>query len=91
MPGDVEVVAVKNQFFGGNIGVAGLLTGADLSDALARLPEGRRYLIPDSCLSGGRFLDGMALGDLPKPVEVVPADGASLRRALEPAADLALK
>ncbi len=91
LPGDVEVVAVKNQFFGGNIGVAGLLTGADLSDALARLPEGRRYLIPDSCLSGGRFLDGMALGDLPKPVEVVPADGASLRRALEPAADLALK
>ncbi len=91
LPGDVEVVAVKNQFFGGNICVAGLLTGADLSDALAQLPDGRRYLIPDSCLSGGKFLDGMALGDLPKPVEVVAADGASLRRALEPAADLALK
>ena len=39
-------------------------------DVLADLPEGRRYLIPDSCLSGGKFLDGMALGDLPRPVEV---------------------
>ncbi|MGA3218200.1 MAG: DUF512 domain-containing protein [Acidimicrobiales bacterium] len=88
LPGDIEVVAVRNEFFGGNIKVAGLLTGADLSAVLARLPEGRRYLLPDSCLSGGRFLDGTALEDLPRPVEVVPADGASLRRALAPVPDL---
>jgi putative radical SAM enzyme (TIGR03279 family) len=81
-PGDVELVAVRNEFFGGNIAVAGLLTGADLSRVLATLPEGRRYLIPDSCLTGGRFLDGASPGDLPRPVEAVPADGASLRRAL---------
>jgi len=85
LPGDIDVVAVRNEFFGGNIAVAGLLTGVDLSRALAGLPEGRRYLIPDSCVSGGKFLDGMSLEDLPRPVEVVPADGASLRRALEPA------
>jgi putative radical SAM enzyme (TIGR03279 family) len=89
LPGDIEVVAVRNEFFGGNIAVAGLLTGVDLSNALAQLPAGRRYLIPDSCLSGGRFLDGMALADLPRPVEAVPANGASLRQALEPALDLA--
>jgi Protein of unknown function (DUF512) len=83
LPGDIDVMAVKNEFFGGNIAVAGLLTGADLSAALAAMPEGRRYLIPDSCVSGGKFLDGMSLGDLPRPVEVVPADGASLRHALE--------
>jgi putative radical SAM enzyme (TIGR03279 family) len=88
--GDVEVVAVRNEFFGGNIAVAGLLTGADFSAALARLPPGGRYLIPDSALSGGKFLDGMAVDDLPRPVEVVPADGASLRRALEPARQPAL-
>jgi len=81
-----EVVAVKNEFFGGNIKVAGLLTGPDISAALARLPAERRYLLPDSCLSGGRFLDGSRPEDLPQPVEVVPADGASLRRALEVAA-----
>ena len=84
LPGDVEIVAVRNEFFGGNTAVAGLLTGADLSNALAGLPKGRRYLIPDSCLSGGRFLDGISLDDLPRPVEPVPADGASLRRALDP-------
>ncbi len=90
LPGDIEVVAVRNEFFGGNIAVAGLLTGADLSAALAGLPEGRRYLVPDSCVSAGRFLDGTALEDLPRPVEVVPADGASLRRALAAVAGLAM-
>jgi NifB/MoaA-like Fe-S oxidoreductase len=87
--GDIEVHPVANGYFGGNIAVAGLLTGEDLAAALARLPEGRRYLVPDSCLSGGRFLDGVALEELPRPVEAVPADGASLRRALEPALALA--
>ena len=83
MPGsDVEVVPVPNEYFGGNIAVSGLMTGTDIGVVLACLPEGRRYLLPDSCLSGGVFLDGTRLEDLPRPVEVVPADGASLRRAL---------
>ena len=43
---------------------------------------GRRYLLPDVCLSGGRFLDGQGLEDLPRQVEVLPADGAALRAAL---------
>jgi hypothetical protein len=80
---DVTVQAVANDFFGGNIGVAGLLTGTDLQRALEAAPAGRRYLLPDACLSEGRFLDGLTLADLPCAVEVVPADGASLRRALD--------
>ncbi|HET9689789.1 MAG TPA: DUF512 domain-containing protein [Acidimicrobiales bacterium] len=79
---DVEVVAVENRFFGGNTAVAGLMTGADLTGVLADAPPGRRYLLPDVCLSGGRFLDGLTPADLPRPVEVVPADGAALRAAL---------
>jgi putative radical SAM enzyme (TIGR03279 family) len=79
---EIEVLAVPNGFFGGNIGVAGLLTGADLSDVLADAAVGRRYLLPDVCLSGGRFLDGLGPEDLPRPVEVIPADGAALRAAL---------
>ncbi len=80
---DVAVRAVANDFFGGNIGVAGLLTGEDLAGALRQVPEGTRYLLPDACLNEGRFLDGLTLADLPRPVEVVPADGASLRAALD--------
>ncbi|MGA9077117.1 MAG: DUF512 domain-containing protein [Acidimicrobiales bacterium] len=80
--GDVETVAVENTFFGGNIGVTGLLTGADLGRALTGVSPDRRVLVPEVCLSNGRFLDGGVPGDLPRAVEFVPADGASLRRAL---------
>ena len=44
-----------------------------------REPGGHRYLLPDACLSEGRFLDGLTLADLPRTVEVVPTDGRSLR------------
>src|SRR5271165_6300944 len=80
---DVRLVTVENDYFGGNIGVAGLLTGADLARTLADQPEGHRYLLPDACLSGGRFLDGLTTADLPRPVEVVACDGRSLRDALD--------
>jgi hypothetical protein len=49
---------------------------------LADQPAGHRYLLPDVCLTQGRFLDGTAPGDLPRPVEVVPTDGRALRAAL---------
>ena len=79
---DVRVIPVRNEFFGGNIGVTGLLVGSDLARTLSAEPEGHRYLLPDVCLSNGAFLDGTTPADLPRPVEVVPTDGASLRRAL---------
>ncbi len=78
----VRLLPVENQFFGGNIGVTGLLVGADIAAALVDQPADDRYLLPDVCLSGGRFLDGTSPDDLPRRVEVVPTDGRSLRRAL---------
>ena len=81
---DIRVLPVENEFFGGNTGVAGLLTGADLVRVLSSEPEGHRYLLPDVCLSQGRFLDGLTPDDLPRPVEILPTDGIALRRALEP-------
>lgn len=80
---DVRVIAVENRFFGGNTGVAGLLTGEDLSRVLRDEPEGHRYLLPDVCLSQGRFLDGLGPEDLPRPVEIISTDGIALRQALE--------
>jgi putative radical SAM enzyme (TIGR03279 family) len=79
---DVRLVPVANEFFGGNIGVTGLLVGPDLARTLATEPEGHRYLLPDVCLTQGVFLDGSSPSDLPRSVEIVSTDGASLRRAL---------
>lgn len=79
---DVRVVPVDNQFFGGTTGVTGLLVGEDLARALSSEPEGHRYLLPDVCLSNGRFLDGTGPADLPRPVEVIATDGHALREAL---------
>lgn len=79
---DVRIVPVANRFFGGNIGVTGLLTGADVADALTREPAGDRYLLPDVVLSRGQFLDGETLAVLPHPVEVIATNGAALVAAL---------
>ena len=80
---DARVIAVPNNFFGGNIGVSGLMVGEDLARVLAGEPEGHRYVLPDVCLSRGVFLDGTRPEDLPRPVEVIATDGAALRRVLE--------
>ena len=80
---DVRVIAVDNQFFGGNIGVTGLMVGEDIARVLADQPEGHRYLLPDVCLSQGRFLDGTTPDSLPRAVEVVRTDGLALRAALD--------
>jgi NifB/MoaA-like Fe-S oxidoreductase len=80
----VRLVPVRNEFFGGNIGVTGLLTGADVGRALAELddPAATRILLPDVVLSRGRFLDGIAAGELPQRVEIVPTNAAALVHAV---------
>jgi putative radical SAM enzyme (TIGR03279 family) len=79
---DVTVLPIRNEFFGGNIAVTGLLAGDDVARALAGQPANRRYLLPDVCLSKDTFIDGVSLDDLPIAVEVVATDGRSLREAL---------
>jgi len=81
--GKARIITVRNEFFGGNTAVAGLMVGADLDRTLVDEPEGDRYLLPDVCLSEGRFLDGRTPEDLCRPVEIVPTDGIALRRILE--------
>ena len=80
---DVRVLPVRNDFFGGNTSVTGLMVGEDLARVLADEPAGHRYLLPDVCVNEGRFLDGMTVDDLPRQVELVATDGISLRAALE--------
>jgi putative radical SAM enzyme (TIGR03279 family) len=79
---DVRVVTVENDYFGGNVGVSGLMVGDDLARVLAGQAESHRYLLPDVCLTQGRFLDGTVPAELPRPVEIVRTDGRALRAAL---------
>jgi putative radical SAM enzyme (TIGR03279 family) len=81
--GQIEVKAVKNRYFGGNIKVAGLMTGQDLQVALSEVDASHVCLVPDVCLSEGRFLDGLSLDDLSRPVMSVATTGRDLRETLE--------
>jgi len=80
---DVGIVTVTNAYFGGNIKVAGLMTGQDLNTALADVSADTVCLLPDVCLSEGRFLDGLTLDELVHPVISVRTTGHDLRTALE--------
>ncbi len=65
MAREVRVLAVRNDFFGGNTAVSGLLVGADLKRALAADAEPVGvYLLPDVALSGDTFLDDVTLAEV---------------------------
>ena len=80
---DVDVMPVVNRYFGGNIKVAGLLTGSDIQRATAEGGPDRLYLLPDLCLSEDLFLDGLRFEDVDAHIAVVPTSGVALRRALD--------
>ena len=70
--------------FGGNIKVAGLMTGADISRTMLEGGlNGVRFVLPDVCLSEGRFLDGLTPAELPAFVDIVPTSGVALREYLD--------
>lgn len=65
---DVNVCAVHNTFFEGNISVAGLLTGRDVAEALREMGEavGERIVLPSIMLRDPDrdvFLDDMTLAE----------------------------
>lgn len=67
MPGlSVSVYAVKNNFFGGKINVAGLVTAADITEQLKDAELGEELLIPSVMLrnEGDMFLDSVTLDEL---------------------------
>ena len=62
---ELMVEGVENNYFGGDVSVAGLLTGGDLLSARARI-SGKFVIIPKSTLKSDEdiMLDGMTLQDL---------------------------
>ena len=82
-----RVQAIRNEFFGDTITVAGLVTGGDLKAQLNGV-SCDRVLIPDVMLrhEKDRFLDDVTPEDLAQAlgvrVQIVAADGDSLLQAL---------
>jgi len=88
----IDVVAIRNDFFGEMITVSGLLTGQDI---LAQLKEikaegklGERVLLPCNLLRSGEevLLDDMTVTELEEALEVqidiVPSGGSDLLNAM---------
>ena len=84
----VQVIAVKNNFFGERITVSGLLTGQDLTAQLKGQDLGDKLLLPCNMLRSGEtvFLDDMTLGELKNAlqvqVDIVKSSGQDLLDAL---------
>lgn len=62
----VYVCAVKNNFFGGGVNVAGLVCGGDIIEQLKNRPEADIMLIPSAMLKAGEdvFLDNVTLSEV---------------------------
>jgi putative radical SAM enzyme (TIGR03279 family) len=82
---DLNVVGVENRYFGGDVSVAGLLTGVDYL-AAKHLIEGEFVIIPASSIKSDEaiMLDGMTLAELERGLglPIRPMDFASLATAL---------
>jgi NifB/MoaA-like Fe-S oxidoreductase len=85
---DARVRAIRNEWFGGSVQVAGLLTGADIQRQLAGGALGEAVLVPSVALrdSVGVFLDDLTPGDLAAalgvPVRAVEPGARALLDAL---------
>lgn len=85
---DGRVYAIRNDFFGQSVTVAGLVTGQDLIAQLRGQPLGARLLISESMLRREEqdFLDDVTLEQaeaaLGVPIYPVPQDGGALCDAM---------
>ena len=83
-----NVVAIRNEFFGETITVAGLVTGGDIIRQLKGRPLGDVLLLPRVMLryEGDVFLDDVTVETVEKelgiPVQVVQDDGYELLNAI---------
>ena len=90
----IDVVAIRNDFFGEMITVSGLLTGQDILAQLAEYAKqnggslGERLLLPCNMLRSGEevFLDDMTVTELSEalgtPITIVESSGQALLDAM---------
>ena len=84
----VQVLPIRNHFFGETVTVTGLLTGEDILAQLPKKPSADLLLLTASMLrhEGDRFLDDMTVEAFtsrsPLPVQFIPGNGQDLYDAL---------
>ena len=84
----VDVVPIRNEFFGDLITVSGLITGRDLVAQLKGRELGERLLLPVNMLRSNEdvLLDDMTVGQIEEALQtkiiIVESDGQSLVRAV---------
>lgn len=85
---EISVYAIKNEFFGGNVSVAGLVTGQDIIAQLKGKINSKVLCVPETMLRSekDRFLDDITIKELEKELKVkvrlLPQDGAQTLKAL---------
>lgn len=85
---NIEVFPVKNEFFGGGVSVAGLVTASDIIAAVKGKADFDELLIADSMLRDGEdiFLDNITLDELEAGLNLkvtpVPNDGYAFLEAV---------
>ncbi len=74
----VYVYAIKNNFFGGGVNVAGLVCGCDIIQQLTDLPDADIMMIPSAMLRSGEdvFLDDATLPEISAKlgIEIYPCE-----------------
>ncbi len=84
----INVVGIRNDFFGGGVNVSGLVTGGDLIAQLKGRDLGGELLIPSVMLrrEGDIFLDDVSTRDVEQALRIkltpVPNDGEALFHAI---------
>lgn len=85
---EIEVYPIKNEFFGEQITVSGLLTGQDILAQLKGKELGEKLLLPCNLLRSGEevFLDDMTLTELKDSlqveIDIVKSSGQDLLDAI---------
>ena len=85
---DAKVVAIRNDFFGNSITVAGLVTAQDIISQLKDRELGEILLLPEVMLRSGEdvFLDDLTASDVEKAlqtgVRIVKSEGESFVKAV---------
>ncbi|MBQ2720133.1 MAG: DUF512 domain-containing protein [Clostridia bacterium] len=83
---DADINFIRNDYFGENVTVTGLITGTDIIAQLKDKELGNAIILPSVMLRDDKFLDDVSVSDVEKAlgvrVEPIPCDGVGAVEAI---------